>query len=105
MIEDAYVGNTNLLELIGLTDQITDQFINDATVTGTIVDSEGNEVDGVVWPLSMPYVSGSDGDYRASVSDDAEFIAGNCYIAQVTATKTGDVIGYWAYHFTPLERG
>ncbi len=105
MSGEAYTGNPNLLELIGFDDQITGAFINDAVVTGTIVDQEGADVGGVAWPLSMAYVTGSDGDYRATVPPEAEFIAGDCYIAEVTATDSGTVIGYWQYHFTPVERG
>jgi hypothetical protein len=102
-MKTAFVGNTNLLELSDTTDEITDTFINDATVVATVVDEDGVEVGGETWPLSMPYVTGSDGLYRGALDPGIEFIAGECYIARITATDGGSV-GYWEFHFTPITR-
>lgn len=100
----AFVANTNVLDLIGLKNEIDDTFINSATVEVTIKDDAGNNVIGQVWPLAMDYVATSDGDYRAFLSEDMELIANTKYIAYVEANGGANLVGHFEFHFKALAR-
>jgi hypothetical protein len=51
-----YIGNTSVLELVGLIDIVTGDPITDAVVTVTLYDSNDAEVAGLVWPTTMPHI-------------------------------------------------
>lgn len=80
-----YVGNDNLIELDELKNDAADTFVNDAVVTCTMRDSDGVEISGESWPLSMAYVSGSDGKYRATLDDGLVVSVGDVVTVQVDA--------------------
>ena len=101
----AFVGNTNLLTLLHLQDEITDEYIDDADVEVTVTTEAGVAVGGVTWPLTMLYVAGTDGNYRVALAADMELTAGDCYIAVIDADAGPDLVGHWEFHFTPLTRG
>lgn len=100
----AFVANTNVLDLIGLKEEITDAFINNAAVEVTIKDAEGTSVAGETWPLAMDYVAASDGDYRAFVSEDLELSAGTRYVAYIDADGGANRFGHFEFHFKALAR-
>lgn len=87
-----YNGNDSILTLDGLQNGLSSAYINDATVSVTIVDVEGTTVAG---PLTLDYVSSSDGDYRVTVPYDASFSSDMRYTAQVTANGGTGLVGYW----------
>lgn len=62
-----WIGNDNIVELIGYRSATTGQFLNAATVTVTLKDAAGVDVSGESWPKSMAYVDGSNGTYRATL--------------------------------------
>lgn len=80
----AYLNSDNVLTLSGLIDSITSSYQNTATVEVTLTDINGNEVTGETWPLTMNYVSASNGVYRATLVDTLSVSAGE-YTATVTA--------------------
>jgi hypothetical protein len=100
----AFVANTNVLDLTGLRNEITDAYINDATVTVTVKDSDGAEVAGQVWPLTMSYVAASDGNYRAFLSAQLPFVAKAKYTAFIEANGGANLVGHWEFHFKPTAR-
>lgn len=83
------VENDNVVELCGLRNPITGAFLNAATVDITITDSAGVEVTGETWPLTISYVAGSDGIYRATLDKVLGFIAGQRYTAVINAVEGG----------------
>ena len=91
--QNLYIDNDNLFTLENLKDQETDTFINIATVTLTIVDSEGVDVDGVIFPLTMDYVVDSNGSYQVVV--DKALVLENSldYVGIITVVDTKD--GEW----------
>lgn len=95
MTELVYQGNDNILELDGLKNDATDAFINDATVTVTMVDSNDVEVSGQTWPTSMLYVNSSDGVYRATLQDVLVLAEDARYIAKVTANGGAGLLGFF----------
>jgi hypothetical protein len=99
-----FVGNTMLLELQDLTSEIDDATIDDATVEVTVKDMDGAEVSGVVWPLAMDYVAGSNGLYRAVLDAGLPLVAKKRYIATVDADGGPDRQGHWELLFVPKTR-
>lgn len=99
-----YVGNDNVLTLSGLQNSVDDSYINNATVTVTLVDSDGNSVSGETWPVTLSYVSGSDGNYRATLADTISASADTAYRARVTADGGAGLKGYWEIPVYAVKR-
>ena len=99
----AFVSNTNLLEVIGLKDAVSGAFLNGATVVATIKDKAGAVVTGQTFPVTMAFVTDSNGDYRASLDAAMQLIDDTEYIAEITATDAaGD--GFWEFPFVAETR-
>lgn len=99
-----YKDNDNLVSVVGLTNVAGDAYVNDATVTlVSLTDSGGDEVSGVSWPLTLSYVSGSDGNYRGVIDAAAELTAGATYTGTVTATS-GTLDAQWTLRAVCKER-
>ncbi len=80
----AYLDSDNVITVSGLQNTIDDTYENTATVQVTLQDANGNEVAGDTWPLTMNYVSASNGIYRATLLDTLSVVEGN-YVAVITA--------------------
>jgi hypothetical protein len=63
-------ANSNLLEVNGLRNGLTNSFVNTALVIATLEDLKGNEIGGQIWPVTLAYVAGSDGCYRTTFAAD-----------------------------------
>ncbi len=100
-----YIDNDNLIELIGLKDIALDTYVNDAAVAITLTDSAGDSVVGQSWPVTLNYVAGSDGDYRATLEDGLTLSVGGKYTAVVTADAGGDLLGKWTVKAVARVRG
>ena len=79
-----YTSNDTVLEVRGLKNEVTGAFLNAATVTATLVDSDGDEVAGETWPKTLDYVSSSDGVYRATLPYTLSLASGGRYTAQIS---------------------
>lgn len=100
-----FVANTNVLELLGLKNEITDQYINDADVTVTIKDkTTGAAVTGMTWPATMAYVPASNGNYRLIIENDLALVAKTNYIAFIDAVADVNEVGHWEFPFKPETR-
>ncbi len=97
MTQVIYNLNDNLLELIDLKDVVADAFVNGATVTVTLVDSDGVEVVGDTWPLAMVYVVASNGLYRATLKDTLTLVVDALYTAQIDADDGAGRAAYWEF--------
>jgi|SRR5688572_4635617 len=89
-----FVGNTMIVQLgtvaEPLTDEITAAVITDATVSLVAVRTRaGVAVTGDTFPKSMTHTAG--GIYRATVSNLLGVTEGTSYVAEITATKSGNV--------------
>lgn len=89
-----YVSNTNEVQLIGLQNESTKAYINDATVTFTLKDADGNVVENLL-DQAMAYVTASNGCYKGSIADTVVLQVGHRYFVEVTATKSGVGVGFW----------
>lgn len=90
-----YLLNDNILQLEGLQNYATGDYLTSATVTVTLVDSDGVDVVGETWPLTMIYVSGTDATYRCTLSDSLSLTKWSRYRAQITADAGSGLRGYW----------
>lgn len=90
-----YIGNDNILELDALTDDLTGDALNAAAVTVTLVDSDGDEVGGEVWPKTLAYVTNSNGVYRATLPHTLSMTSGGRYVAQVAVDAGPGLRAAW----------
>lgn len=100
----AFVANTNNLELLGLQNASNGAYVNDATVTVTVKDAAGVNVSGETWPISMDYVSASNGNYRCVLAHTISFSSGATYTAEINVNAGANRIAAWAYNFRVLTR-
>lgn len=86
-------GGTGEIILDALYDEIAGAYVNTATVTATVTDAAGTALPGVS-ALSLPYVTSSDGKYRAVVpaSATAGVAVGDVVTATITATASGGAV-------------
>lgn len=86
-----YLGNTMVLEMRGLKNSTTGHFENGASVSVTLK----NGGSPIASPLSMAYVPGSRGTYRATLPSSVAATEGGSYTAEVVATGPGGSRGEW----------
>lgn len=101
-----FVANTNVLELLGLTDAVTNAAINDAIVSVIVCDNNGARIGGgdAPWPLALAYVAGSAGNYRGTLDATLRLLADTDHVAMITVTAGAGRTGYWEYKFKPTTR-
>lgn len=90
MLEVISIGSDNLVRLDVLTNASTGAYVNNATVTFTLKDANGNVVAGLSG-VAMPYVSGQNGRYEGTIPNGTALTQNALYTIEVTATS-GSVI-------------
>lgn len=88
-----HYGNDQLLQLLDLTDKLTELAVTTATVTAVIKDEDDNPISGIPNPLTLTH-AGS-GIYRGIVPDDATLSHGQRIIVEITADDGTDRKGFW----------
>lgn len=83
-----YPLNTQIIQITELQDQLTGEFLINATVSATLVDRRGNP-DAVINDLELFYVTGTDATYQGQVPDTFDAKLGGGYILQITAQQAG----------------
>jgi len=83
------IGSDNLIRVDELTNEATDEYVNDATVTMTLRDSDLEVVSGAQ-SLSLTYVAASNGRYHGALPDTLSLTAGSLYFLDVT-TVSGSI--------------
>lgn len=96
--------NDQCITLSGLKDKITAAFVNDATVAVT-VSKDGSNVSGETWPLSMAYISASDGDYRAVLTSLLDIAVGDSVIIDVSVLTAGGGVANFSLEDRVTSRG
>jgi len=94
-VASLYFGNDMVLELAELANEVTGAYINNATVTVTLVDDAGVTVTGDSFPKAMSYVANSNGLYRTTLLDTLNVTRNARYVAQISANGGGGLQGYW----------
>lgn len=90
------IQNDQTIRVNGLQDEVTESYLNAATVTVTLKAKDGTEVAGETWPLTLSYVAASDGNYIGNLSDELELTAGRTYFVEITAVS-GEWKGFWRF--------
>ena len=81
--------------MVGLNDPSSGSFMNDATVTCVLKDSEDATVTGQTFPLSLVYVPDSNGNYSAVLEDTLALTTGGTYTATVTVVSSSGINAEW----------
>lgn len=90
-----FINNDHVLEVLGVTNAVTGILVSDATVrVDNITNSAGTPLTGENWPLAVPAVAGSPGDYRVILSRDIAFIDKQVFFAKVSVDIT-DAYAEW----------
>jgi hypothetical protein len=92
--EPIYISSDNVIEAVDQYDTVAGTYLNSATFTVTIKDISGASVSGVTWPVTMNYVSASNGKYRAVIDKTLAIVAGVTYFAEITGAQSGVDIFY-----------
>jgi len=91
-----FIGNDNVLTVVGLQNSVDDSYLNSSTVTVTLVDSDGTELTGETWPVSVAYVAASNGNYQATLADTITGLsADDAITAKITSDAGPGLKGYW----------
>lgn len=80
----------NLIRLDRLRLATDGSYVNDATVTFTLVDIDGNDVSGAT-TITMAYIATSNGRYEGVLQSTVTLTEGNRYTIEVTATSGANV--------------
>lgn len=106
-----YIGEDNLVYWgdvdtpgSGLYDAYLGCFVNDATVTFTLKDSSNSTVSGAS-SVSMSYITGSRGCYAGVLEDGVSLTENATYYLEITATGSGDRIGFRRLAYTAIYHG
>lgn len=109
MSHTVLLGVDQVFSVDGIQNPLTLAYITDATVNLTLLDSNGDEIAGQVWPLAMAYVADSNGKYQVAlpatlVADDGERGTASIEITSgaYSATLSLDV-DYQDYDQTQLD--
>jgi len=100
-----YTGNTNVVEIDQLKNDIDNIYLdNNAVVQLTVYDGV-NEMAGQVWPVTMSYI-GADGLFRVLLNSSLAFVHRKEYKLVVTSTDAGSGLdGQWSDIVTAYDRG
>jgi hypothetical protein len=106
-----YIGEDNIVfwgdrhvPNSGLYDNNLEQFVNNATLTFTLKDSNNTPVSGAT-SVSMTYVTGSKGVYEGTLEDGTSLTENATYYLEITATASGDRIGFRRIAFIAVYHG
>lgn len=86
-------GNHNVIEIRGLRNTVTGARDEGASVSMTLIDVDGAEVAGMVWPKLLAHVS--NGLYRATLDASLEVQALMSYTAVIQVVGSGGEEGVW----------
>lgn len=81
-----YISCDNLIEYDGMIDEADGSYVNNATVTFALKDSDGNTVSSATGSLS--YVSASNGIYQGVIVSSVSLTAGTTYYLEITASSS-----------------
>lgn len=85
-VGDLFVGNDNLVTVDELKNVSDGSYINDATVTMTLKDSSDADVANGSWPVTLGYVTSSNGKYQGVLQDGITTTSGSNYVLHVDVT-------------------
>lgn len=81
--ENIWLDTDNLIHVESLKNMVTGAYINDATITATLYDSDDVAVTGAS-SISVAYVASSLGEYAGVFADTISLTEGDEYDAEIT---------------------
>lgn len=104
-----YIGNDNIIWLLGLTNTVSGNAVNAATVTGQVKTRAGVNVGSAIsfTPHGSITIDGTtypDGNYRGAVEEDLDMDRGGHYVAHIDADAGGDLKAHWEVALHALVR-
>ena len=99
-----YGENDHSLALDGLKNGLTDSYINNATVQAELLDNAGSQIAGVVQPITLEYVTDSDGKYRATINKVLDVDPRDRIVAKITAVASGPLNATWEEQVSVIKR-
>ena len=91
--EVLYYQSDNLLEILSVVQNVDGAALTGATVTGRLLDDDGNEVTGQSWPVTL--VHAGSGTYRATINDDVSVSVGQKLTAEITVDAGAGLKRIW----------
>ena len=73
-------------------------------MVATLKNNSGASVSGQSWPLTLAFVSSSNGDYKGTLEDNLVLTEGETYTAEINADAGNDQIANWSILFTAKKR-
>ena len=83
-----WIDSDTLVEVQELKNAVTSAYINNAVVTGSLTDADGEPVAGAQ-DIAFSYVAASDGRYVAEVPHGLTLVEDAEYVLTITATGAG----------------
>ncbi len=99
-----FISNDNLLSVEGLKNSSSGSFMNDATVTVRLKDSDGSDVTGQTFPVTLSYITASDGNYQMTLENTLNMLEEGIYTATISATASGGLYAEWDLLLTATKR-
>jgi hypothetical protein len=99
-----YYLNDSLIDLTGLKDDSTGSFVTNATVTA-VVKKAGVNVTGQSWPLTLTYITASDGNYRGILEAALNVSVGDRLTLEVTVDAGSGREAFFSIPLTVRQRG
>ena len=100
-----FINNDNVLEVSQLTNTVTKLNLNAANATVTIgLAATSANISGETWPLSLSYVTGSSGQYRATLKDTLVVTENTKYIGTLIIDAGGGLRGQWVLPIIVRDR-
>ncbi len=99
-----FISNDNLLSVEGLKNSSSGSFMNDATVTVRLKDSDGSDVTGQTFPVTLSYITASDGNYQMTLENTLNMLEEGIYTATISATASGGLYAEWNLLLTATKR-
>lgn len=94
--EIIYIQSDNIIEVTGVTNAATGAFLNDATVTLTLLDAAlETPIIGQTWPLELSYITASDGNYRGMIINGITVSENQILLAEVIVDAGAGLRRYW----------
>ena len=94
----------NRLTLVGVRSSETSAYLTGGTALLTVYNIDDTELAGVTWPVSMPFVAGSSGNYSGLVPATASWVADHNYRGRISLT-TGSEQGVFDFDIRCKRRG
>ncbi len=88
-----FENNDMVLEISNVTDKLTGNLVDDATINATLKDSNGVDVTGITWPQTLDFVSS--GLYRKLIDMAIDVVDDGIYTLQIVLTTPGGIDAYW----------